>query len=154
MLPIEKLEQLVRRYGELEEQLCLPEVLADRNRIQKLNKERSDLTPLVEAFARYRDLEKKIRDDEEALADPELRELAMGELQGLQTQKTDLEASLQLLLLPPDPHDRKNTILEIRSGEGGEEAALFAADLFRMYGRYAEVKGWKIEVMNLSESAT
>ena len=154
MLPIEKLEQLVRRYAELEEQLCKPEVLADRNKIQKLNKERSDLTPIMEAFARYRDLEKKIRDDEEALADPELREFAMGELQGLQVQRTELEASMQLLLLPPDPTDRKNTILEIRSGEGGEEAALFASDLFRMYARYAEVKGWKIEVLNLSESAT
>jgi peptide chain release factor 1 len=154
MLPVEKLEQLVRRYGELEEQLCRPEVLADRAKIQKLNKERSDLTPVVEAFGRYRDLEKRIRDDEEALGDPELRELASAELPGLQAQRLELEASLQLLLLPPDPMDRKNTILEIRSGEGGEEAALFAADLFRMYSRYAEVKGWKIEILNLSESAT
>lgn len=154
MLPVDKLEQLVRHYGELEELLCTPGVLGDRVKLQKLNKERSDLAPLVEAFARYRDLEKKIRDDEEALADPELRELAQAELPGLQEQRTALEATLKTLLLPPDPNERKNTILEMRSGEGGEEAALFAADLFRMYARYAERKGWKIEILSDSESAT
>ena len=106
------------------------------------------------AFARYRDLEKRIRDDEEALADPDLRELAQAELPGLTTDRGHLEESIQLLLLPPDPNDKKNTILEIRSGEGGEEAALFAADLFRMYTRYAETKGWKIEILSSSESAT
>ncbi|MGD0530073.1 MAG: peptide chain release factor 1 [Polyangiaceae bacterium] len=154
MLPTAKLEQLVRRYGELDELLCKAENLSDRNRLQKLNKERSDLQPVVEAFGRYQDLEKKIRDDEEALADPELRELAMGELPVLQAEKAGIEGSIQLLLLPPDPNDKKNTILEIRSGEGGEEAALFAADLFRMYSRHAETKGWKIEILNVSESAT
>ena len=154
MLPTAKLEQLVRRYGELDELLCKAENLSDRNKLQKLNKERSDLQPVVEAFSRYQDLEKKIRDDEEALADPELRELAMGELPGLQAEKVQLEGAMQLLLLPPDPNDKKNTILEIRSGEGGEEAALFAADLFRMYSRHAETKGWKIEILNVSESAT
>jgi peptide chain release factor 1 len=106
------------------------------------------------AFARYRDLEKRIRDDEEALSDPDLRELAQAELPGLTTDRGHLEESIQLLLLPPDPNDKKNTILEIRSGEGGEEAALFAADLFRMYTRYAETKGWKIEILSSSESAT
>jgi peptide chain release factor 1 len=151
---MDKLDQLVRRYGELEELLCRPEVLADRVGYQRLNKERSDLAPLVDAFSRYRDLERKIREDEEAMADPELRELVQGELPGLVEQRTLLEASIQLLLLPPDPNDRKNTILEIRSGEGGEEAALFAADLFRMYSRYAETKAWKIEIMSSSESAT
>ena len=154
MLPIAKLEQLVRRYGELDELLCKAENLADRAKLQKLNKERSDLAPVVDAFSRYQDLEKKIRDDEEALGDPELRELVQGELPGLQADKVQLEGAIQLLLLPPDPKDRKNTILEIRSGEGGEEAALFAADLFRMYSRHAETKGWKIEILNVSESAT
>ena len=144
MLPTDKLEQLLRRYGELDELLCKSEVLADRAKLQKLNKERSDLSPLVEAFSRYRDLEKKIREDEEAMADPELRELVQGELPGLLEQRTQLEGAIQLLLLPPDPNDKKNTILEIRSGEGGEEAALFAADLFRMLSRYAETKRWKI----------
>ena len=154
MLPIAKLEQLTRRYGELDDLLCQPAVLADRHQLSKLNKERTELEPVVQAFSRYRDLEKKIKDDEEALADPDLRELAETELPGLQSERGDLEKSIELLLLPQDPNDKKNTILEIRSGEGGEEAALFAADLFRMYSRYAEVKGWKIEILSISESAT
>ncbi len=154
MIPIDKLEQLARRYGELEEILCRPDVLSDRARSSKLNKERSDLEPIVNALSRYRDLERKIKDDEEALGDPELRDLALSELQELNGERDRLESSIQLLLLPPDPNDKKNTILEIRSGEGGEEAALFAADLFRMYARYAERKGWKIEVLSQSDSAT
>jgi peptide chain release factor 1 len=154
MLPNEKLDQLARRYGELEEMLCRPDVLADRNKISKVNKERSDLEPLIGAVSRYREVERKIREDEEALADPELRDLAQAELHELSVERSRLEQSIQLLLLPPDPIERKNTIFEIRSGEGGEEAALFAADLFRMYARYAERKGWKIEVLSLSESAT
>jgi peptide chain release factor 1 len=154
MLPMDKLEQLVRRYGELEELLCSPAVLGDRAKLSKLNKERSDLEPLVDALARYRDVERKIKDDEEARADPDLREIAEAELPALEGERGRLEQSIQLLLLPPDPSDKKNTILEIRSGEGGEEAALFAADLFRMYARYAERQGWRVEVLNLSESAT
>src|SRR6202046_2712659 len=154
MLPIAKLEQLIGRYGELDELLCKAENLSDRAKLQKLNKERSDLAPVVDAFSRYQELEKKIRDDEEALATPELRDLAQAELPGLQAAKSALEGSIQLLLLPPDPNDKKNTILEIRSGEGGEEAALFAADLFRMYSRFAENLGWKVEVLSLSESTT
>ncbi len=154
MLPLEKLEHLSRRFGELEEMLCRPEVHTDRARFNKLNKERSDLEPLVNALSRYREVARKIREDEEALADPELRELAMGELGELSVERGRLEQAIQLLLLPPDPYERKNTILELRSGEGGEEAALFGADLFRMYSRYAEQKGWKVEVLSLSESAT
>jgi peptide chain release factor 1 len=151
---MDKLAQLVRRYGELEELLCLPEVLGDRAKLSKLNKERSDLEPLVDAVARYRDVERKIKDDEEARADPDLREIAEAELPQLEGERGRLEQSIQLLLLPADPNDKRNTILEIRSGEGGEEAALFAADLFRMYARYAERQSWKIEVLSLSESAT
>jgi peptide chain release factor 1 len=153
MLPIDKLEQLVRRYRELEDLLCLPEVLSDRARLSKLNKERSGLESVVNAFSRYRELDKKIREDQEALSDPELRALAQAELVELEPERGRLEQSIQLLLLPPDPNDQKNTILEIRSGEGGEEAALFAADLFRMYARHAERKGWKVEVLSSSESA-
>jgi peptide chain release factor 1 len=154
MLPIEKLEQVVRRYGELDELMCRPDVLADRAKLTKLNKERSDLSPVVEAFSRYQELQKRIQDDQDALSDPELRELVQAELPGLEQDRAALEASIQLMLLPADPNDKKNTILEIRSGEGGEEAALFAHDLFRMYSRYAENVGWKIEILNLSESAT
>jgi peptide chain release factor 1 len=154
MLPIEKLEQLFRRYGEIDGLLCRPEVLSDRAKIQQLNKERSHLEVLVNSFSRYRDLDKKIRENHEALSDPELRDLAQSELVDLEGERGKLEASIQLLLLPPDPNDQKNTILEIRSGEGGEEAALFAADLFRMYARFAERKRWKVEVLSLSESAS
>jgi peptide chain release factor 1 len=154
MLPIEKLEQLARRYTELEEMLCRPDVLSDRARSSKLNKERSDLEPVVGALTRYRDVERRIRESQEALEDPELRDLAQSELTELNGDRDRLEASIQLLLLPPDPNERKNTILEIRSAEGGEEAALFAADLFRMYTRFAERKGWKVEILSQSDSAT
>jgi peptide chain release factor 1 len=153
MLPIDKLEQLVRRYRELEDMLGQPDVLADRGRLLKLNKERSDLESLVNTFASYRDVDRKIREDQEALSDPELRQLAQAELPELEAERGRLAQSIQLLLLPPDPNDRKNTILEIRSGEGGEEAALFAADLYRMYARYSERKRWKVEELSSSESA-
>jgi peptide chain release factor 1 len=154
MLPIDKLDELIRRYGELEELLGSPEVLSDRARLSKLNKERSDLEPLVNAFARFRELDKRARENAEALSDPELRELAQADLAEIEAERVSLEGSIQLLLLPPDPNDQKNTILEIRSAEGGEEAALFASDLFRMYARYAERKKWKVEVLSLSESSS
>jgi peptide chain release factor 1 len=154
MLPLEKLEHLSRRYRDLDELLCRPDVLGDRNELAKLNKERGELEPLMGQFGRYREVTKKIAEDVEARNDPELRELVEMELPELEAEKTTLEKSIQLLLLPPDPIERKNTILEIRSGEGGEEAALFAADLFRMYTRFAETLGWKVEVLNISESAT
>ena len=153
MLPLDKLEQLSRRYLELDDLLCDPRVLGDRTQLSKLNKERIDIEPLVHAFGRYRDVVKKIREDEEALADPELREMVEMEIPELQAERSTLEGQIQLLLLPTDPNDKKNVVLEIRGGEGGEEAALFAADLFRMYMRYAETKGWNIEVASMSESA-
>ncbi|HEX7663775.1 MAG TPA: peptide chain release factor 1, partial [Polyangiaceae bacterium] len=153
MLPLAKLEQLSRRYVELDDLLCQPHVLSDRHQLSKLNKERTEIEPVVHAFTRYRDLEKKIKEDEDALKDPDLRELAEMELPELQTERGSLEKSIELLLLPKDPNDEKNTILEIRSGEGGEEAALFAADLYRMYARYAETMGWKMEVLSLSEAS-
>ncbi len=154
MLPVEKLEQLGRRYRQLDDMLCQPHILADRNQLQKLTKERTELEPLVLAFGRFRDIEKKILEDEEAMADPELRALVLEELPILQGDRESLVHEIQLMLLPSDPNDAKNTILEIRSGEGGEEAALFASDLFRMYMRYAETRGWSREVLSLSESAT
>jgi len=154
MLPLDKLNHLSRRYLELDDLLCDPRVLADRNELSKLNKERTDIEPLVQAFGRYCDLEKKIKEDEEALADPDLRELVELELPELHSERQALVGEIQLLLLPADPNDKKNIILEIRGGEGGEEASLFAADLFRMYARYAETKGWKIEVLSLSESSS
>jgi peptide chain release factor 1 len=105
------------------------------------------------AFQEYLALEKQIADDKSALDDPELGAIAREELPGLEEKKIAIEKRIQLLLLPQDPNDEKNTILEIRGGTGGEEAALFAADLLRMYSRYAERRGWKVELMNVSEAA-
>src|SRR4051794_33526686 len=137
MLPLEKLEQLTRRYTELDELMCRPEVLTDRNQLSKLTKERSDLEALVSVYGRYRDVHKKLKEDEEALTDPRLPEPVERETPEPQASLPDLEKKIQVLLPPADPNEKKNVILEIRGGEGGEEAALFAADLFRMYGRYA-----------------
>src|SRR3954471_1725176 len=154
MLPIEKLEAVERRYGELDHLLCSPEVLNNHHRLQQLNKERSEIEPVIQAFQEWREVDRRIKEDKEALADPELRALVEEELPGLEAKAQKLEENLTLLLLPTDPNDKKNIILEIRSGEGGEEAALFAADLFRMYGRFAETKRWKVEILNISESQT
>jgi peptide chain release factor 1 len=153
MLPLEKLSSLARRFRELEDMLCRPEIVGDRQQFQKLSKERAELEPIAQAFDRHVELRKKLEEDRAALADPELRELAEVEIPELEAQLVTLEGELKLLLVPTDPNDAKNTILEIRSGEGGEEAALFAADLFRMYAKYAETKGWKLEVMNVSEAS-
>src|SRR6476660_5952379 len=113
MLPIDNLEQITRRYVELDDLLCDPKVLSDRVQLGKLNKERTDIEPVVKAFGRYREVEKKIKEDEEALADPELRELAQMEIPELTAERTTLEKEIQLLLLPQDPNDKKNVILEI-----------------------------------------
>ncbi|GAC1560864.1 MAG: peptide chain release factor 1 [Polyangiales bacterium] len=153
MIPLEKLSSIARRFRELEDRLCRPEIVGDRQQFQKLSKERSELEGLAQAYDRHVALTRKIAEDQAALADPELREMVEAELPELRAEQAKLEDDIRLLLLPTDPNDAKNTIVEIRSGEGGEEAALFAADLFRMYAKYAETKGWKFEVMNLSEAS-
>jgi peptide chain release factor 1 len=153
MLPREKLEALVRRYKEIDVALCEPAVLADYHKVQKLNKERSDLEQVVRAYEKLRKLQDRLQEDRAALADPELRELVEAEIPSLEQDIAQLEQQLHLLLLPTDPNDKRNTIVEVRGGEGGEEAALFAADLFRMYCRYAEGKKWKVEIMSLSEAS-
>lgn len=154
MLPTDKLEAIAQRYRELDDLLCSPSVLGDHQRMQRLNKERTEIEPLVLAFERYRTLERRIAEDRLALADPELRELAEAELGDLEDEATDVVGQIKILLLPKDPNDQRNTILELRAGEGGEEAALFAADLFRMYTRFAETKRWRVEILNTSESST
>ncbi len=153
MLPISKLEQIERRFRELEQLLCSPEIVCDPAQLRKLNKERVDLEPVVLAFKRLQNVQSEITDNNEALEDPELRELAEMELPALKDELTKIERQIELLLLPKDPNDARNTIIEVRSGTGGEEAALFAADLFRMFSRYAEGKGWKVEVLSLSEAS-
>src|SRR5260221_2401123 len=154
MLPIEKLEAVARRFSEVENLLCSPQVLTNHQKLQQLNKERSEIEPVILAFNEWRELDRKIKDDKEALLDPDLRGLAEEELPTLEKRAATLEESIRFLLLPSDPNDKKNVILEIRSGEGGEEAALFAFDLFRMYARFAEKERWKVEILNVSESQT
>jgi len=153
MLPTEKLEELAGRHAELEEMLCQPDVLADSKRYSALSKERAELGDVVAAWGAFREVECRLAEDRVALRDPELRELALEEIPQLEAELETLQAKLQLLLLPRDPNDQRNTILEIRSGTGGEEAALFAADLFRMYCRHAERRGWKVELLSTSEAA-
>ncbi len=153
MLPKDKLESLTARYGEIEERLCQPNVVSDPKRYTQLTRERADLQEVVETWTRYCQVVEDIAGHKEALSDPDLRELAEEEIPGLEKERQALEAGINLLLLPKDPSDERNTILEIRSGTGGEEAALFAADLFRMYSRYAETQGWKVEVSSLSEAS-
>ncbi|MEZ4221892.1 MAG: peptide chain release factor 1 [Polyangiaceae bacterium] len=153
MIPEEKLAKIVRRHAEVEQLLCDPKVLTDPGALRTLNQERSQLSPVVEAFGEWQRLERQIEEDRAALDDPELGDLAREELPELEAKKEELTRSIQLLLLPQDPNDEKNTILEIRAGTGGEEAALFAADLFRMYCRFAEQKGWRVEVMSQSDAS-
>jgi len=153
MVPIEKLKALVRRSSELDQLLCDPQVIQAHSKLQELNRERSRVVPIVEAFERWENLSKQIQDDKEALSDPELGPLAQEELPQLEERLATLEQQLHMLLLPSDPNDEKNIVLEIRAGTGGEEAALFAADLFRMYTRYAERCGWRVEPMSTSHAA-
>jgi len=153
MLPTDKLESLAARYREIEELLCQPNVVSDAKRYTGLTKERAELQEVVEAYTRYGQVVEDLAGHKEALSDPDLKELAAEEIPALEEKRDKLVESINLLLLPKDPNDERNTILEIRSGTGGEEAALFAADLFRMYSRYAESQRWKVEVMSLSEAS-
>jgi len=153
MLPTEKLESLRARFDELQDLLCQPAVINDSARYVRLSRERGELQPLVEAYERYARVARQIKEDREALSDPELREMALDELPGLERELEQIDAQISLLLLPTDPNDARSTVLEIRSGTGGEEAALFAADLFRMYARYAERHRWKLEILSQSDAA-
>ena len=151
-----KLESIERKYQDLEKELADPEVFSDQERYRKLAKTHSDLGEVVVAFREYRDLERTIADNKELLEDddPDIQEMARAEIEESRERLPGLEDRLKILLLPPDPLDEKNIILEIRAGTGGEEAALFAADLFRMYMRFAETKGWRVEIMSSSETGT
>jgi peptide chain release factor 1 len=148
----EKLQSIEAKYDQLMAEMADPAVQADNAKFRSHSKTLSDMQPLVERFREYKEVVSQVASTEEMLKDPDLRELAQEEMTSL-TQKRDvLLADIKLLLVPKDPNDAKNVILEIRAGTGGDEAALFASDLFRMYSRYAERQGWKIEVMSLSES--
>ena len=152
MLPEDKLLALRARYHDLTDLLCQPDVAADGARFTKFSRERGEVEPLVQAYERYTKVKGQIHEDKEALKDAELRDMVLEELPGLEAELERLETEISLMLLPRDPNDARNTVLEIRSGTGGEEAALFAADLFRMYGRYAERRGFRMEVLSSSPS--
>lgn len=153
MIPLDQLNQFCRRLDEVNDLLCDPQVLSDPRKMSELNRERSRIGPVTQAYESWKKLTANIADDKEALSDPELGPLAQEELPELESQLEQLEREIQILLLPKDPDDHKNTVLEIRAGTGGEEAALFAADLFRMYCRYAEQARWKVEVLGQSEAS-
>ncbi len=148
----EKLREIESRFDHLERALADPEVLSDQKAYQKHMKEHSGLLPIVNAYRSYKDLQEELQGSRSLLEDedPEIRKLAHEEIQGLKDGLEQLEKQLKILLLPNDPNDDKNIILEIRAGTGGDEAALFAADLFRMYTRYAELRGWRTEILSQS----
>ena len=149
----EKLTFIEERYEELSRKISDPEVIADLNRWRKLCKENSDITPIVEKYREYKGAKQAIDESNEMLAvntDKEFEELLQNEISENKAKISLIEEELKILLLPKDPNDDKNVIVEIRGGTGGEEAALFAGSLFRMYSMYAEAKRWKIEIMNSS----
>src|SRR3954452_11973274 len=151
----DKLIGLDTRYNQLSEQMAQPDVATDHVRIQQIAREQRELEDVVLAYREYTDIqrqEEEARQLSEDGSDPELRAMAQEELAQLSARRSVLESQIRLLLLPRDPNDSKNVIIEIRQGTGGDEAALFAADLYRMYARYAERQGWKIEIVNASEN--
>jgi peptide chain release factor 1 len=152
----DKLTTVESQYEELATRLGTAEVQSDPGEYRKAAKKLSELEPLVQKYREYKAVQSEIEQAEELVrgTDAEMRELAEEELKSLVERREALLGELRILLVPKDPNDEKNVILEIRAGTGGEEAALFAADLFRMYSRFAERQGWKLEVMSTSESAT
>jgi len=148
----EKLEQLTRRLEEVDALLSSEEATKDMDQFRKLTKERAELDPVVALYAAFRQAEGDLAAAQEMLADPDMKELAEEEVEAAKARLPELEVDLQKLLLPRDPNDERNIFLEIRAGTGGDESALFAADLFRMYSRYAERQRWQVEVVSASES--
>jgi len=150
----QKLEEVVDRFREVEGLLSDPKVIGDQGRFLALTREHASMRDVVEVYQRYGKVREEVEGNRELLrdSDPELREMAKAELPALEEELDRLEQELQLLLLPRDPRDDKNVILEVRAGTGGEEAALFAGDLFRMYSRYADRQGWRVEVLSTSEA--
>ena len=151
----DKLEDLLQRFEELQNELSDPSVVNDQARFRKLMKEQNDLTDIVAEYKRYKQTKQDIEDslamlDEES--DEEMRELAKQELAEAKERLEECEQNLKILLIPKDPNDDKNVIVEIRAGAGGDEAALFAAELYRMYAKYAETFRWKIDLMNVNEN--
>ena len=145
---LEKLKGLSQKYAEIEYMLSQSEVWADAQKAAALSREKAELAPLMEAYARYETFRQEAESAEELLSDPEMKDLARETLSEARSGMERTAEELKILLLPKDPDDGKNVIVEIRGGVGGEESALFAADLFRMYEMYAERKGFSVEIVN------
>ncbi|MFV8753358.1 peptide chain release factor 1 [Nannocystaceae bacterium ST9] len=148
-----KIENIAERHEELGEMICDPDVVADKRRFLDLAREHAELSPLVEGWHRLREVERQLADARVLLDDPDMRELAQSDVRELEARREALDAELLRLLTPRDPNDGKNVILEIRAGTGGDEAGLFVADLWRMYGRFAERRNWSIEQVEFSENS-
>jgi peptide chain release factor 1 len=156
MQVLDKLEELSQRYEELSDELARPETISDPNKLKKAAKEQAELDGIIKTYRGLTGVVREIEELEGIIAtdeDSELVEMAREDLPSLKERQTQIEKDLSVLLLPKDPNDAKNTFLEIRAGTGGEEAALFAADLFRAYCRYAELRRWQVEMMSLSSAA-
>lgn len=151
---IDRLENIEKKYEELTKELTKPETLQNVNLLTELSKKQSSLEETVSLYRTYKQVLKNITEDEELLKDPELKDIAKEDLKSLEEQKQDLESKLEILLLPKDENDEKNVIMEIRGAAGGDEANIFAGDLFRMYQRYSEKQNWKIEIINAEESSS
>ena len=149
---IDRLEQMEQRYDELSAQMGLPEVITDHEKYQKAGRALRELQAPVEKFRELKQVRQGLAEARAMLADPDMKEMAEAEIAALAPREPELEEEIKVLLLPKDPNDEKNVILEIRAGTGGDEASLFAAEIFRMYKRFAEQHKWKVEVMSLSES--
>lgn len=151
----DRLEQIEAKYDELTQALSSPDIVADSSKYQKTAKAHSELTPVVEKFREYKDLKRGIEESKAMIADEtdaEMKAYAQDELAQLEERLTTVQEELKILLLPKDPNDEKNVVLEIRAGTGGDEASLFAAEMFRMYTRFAEQHRWRVEVLSSSES--
>ena len=151
----ERLDQIEARYDELTQALASPETMNDSSKYQKTAKAHSEIAPIAEKYREYKELTRGITESKALLAeekDADMRAYAQDELDQLELKVVNVEQELKVLLVPKDPNDEKNVILEIRAGTGGDEATLFADEMFRMYSRYAETMGWKVEVLSTSES--
>jgi len=154
---LDKLEGIKNRWEEVGEQITRPDVIADQKKYVKLSKEYKDLEEVVEAYKKYKNVTDNIASSKEVIEteeDPEFKEMAKEELLDLEKEKTELEEDINVLLIPKDPEDAKNVQMEIRAGTGGDEASIFAGDLYRMYTKYAEKRGWRVEVVDFQEGTS
>lgn len=151
---LDKLEAIKNRYLNLQDQLSDPAVMQDMSQYTKINKEYSSMKGVVEVYEEYSDVLGNIKTSKEMLSDPEMKEMAQMELDELVPRKEELEDKLKILLIPKDPEDERDVIVEIRSGAGGDEASIFAGDLYRMYAKYFDSKGWKTETISITEGSS